>query len=117
MKQSMCTESINLFSLFSLICNSFKRVSWDGTVFLSSVFVLCRLMEQMPHIFPSHSFFTLPDHPSLLVVDHPMGLFLLNFNSNALLGIVVQSILFKYPNHCSHFSFIFIDKFCIPQLK
>jgi hypothetical protein len=95
--------------------------------FLSSVFVLCRLMEKMPHIFPVIPFLPYQIIPLSLVscstwlnhfvVDHPMGLFLLNFNSNALLGILVQSILFKYPNHCSHFSFIFIDKFCIPQLK
>jgi hypothetical protein len=35
------------------------------------------------------------------VLECPTGLFLLNFNSNALLGILLPPILFTWPNHCS----------------
>jgi hypothetical protein len=38
-----------------------------------------------------------------LVLSHLMGLFLLKFISNALLGILVLFILFTWPNHYSHF--------------
>jgi hypothetical protein len=37
-----------------------------------------------------------------LVLGHPISLFPLNFNSDAILGSLVQAILFTWPNNCSH---------------
>jgi hypothetical protein len=39
-----------------------------------------------------------------LVLDHPIRLFPWTFNCNTLLPVLVLSVLFRWPNHCTHFS-------------
>jgi hypothetical protein len=48
-----------------------------------------------------------------LVLGHPISLFALNLNYNALRGILVVSIPFIWINHCNRTCSDFIDKFLI----
>jgi hypothetical protein len=63
----------------------------------------------------SHLLFTPSTWLNHLVARHHMGVFPLNSVSNDLLHILALSIIFKCPNHSSHFSFHSVSIFWTPN--